>query len=152
MVFSMESNEVREALAAADAVERRAAGASPAGGVSGVSIALTGAIAGLVVFFALQGWPIPTFITCFVLMGVGVWIGTARHRNVRLAVKQDVDTTEGEWSWKSFLGFVAAYSVMFLALQLLPQGNTGVSAAAGAVAAVVWASGMWWGQKRGWIR
>lgn len=148
----MESNEVRDALAAADAVERRAAESVPAGGVSGISIALTGAIAGLVVFFALQRWLIATFITCFALMGLALWVGTARHRNVRPAVKQDVDTTEGEWSWKSLLGFLAAYSGMFLALQVLPQGNTGISAVAGVVAAVVWAAALWWGQRRGWIR
>lgn len=148
----MENNEAREALAAVDDVERRAAESVPAGGVSVVSIALTGAIAGLAIFFALQRWPIPTFITCFVLMGVGIWIGTARHRQVRPAMKQEVDTTEGAWSWKSFLGFLVAYSGMFLALQVLPQGNTGVSAVAGVVAAVVCAAALWWGQRRGWIR
>lgn len=152
MVSSMESNEAREALAAADAVERRAAESVPAGGVSGFSIALTGAIAGLVVFFVLQGWLIATFITCFALMGLALWVGAARHRNVRPAVKQDVDTTEGEWSWKSFLGFAAAYSVMFIAVELLPKGNTGISAAAGAVAAVAWSAAMWWGKRHGWMR
>lgn len=153
---SMKNNEAREALAAVDDVERRAAESAPAGRAPVVSIALTGPIAGLAVFFTLQGWPIPTFITCFVLMGVGVRIGTARHRNVRPAMKQEVDTTEGAWSWKRSLGFLLVYSLVysatFIALQVLPKGNTGVSAAAGAVAAVVWASGLWWGQKRGWIR
>lgn len=149
---SMENNEAREALAAVEDVERRAAESVPAGRVPVVSIALTGPIAGLAAFFTLQGWPIPTFITCFVLMGVAVWLGTARHRNVRPAMKQEVDTTEGAWSWKRFLGFLLVYSATFIALQVLPKGNTGVSAVAGAVAAVVWASGLWWGQKRGWIR
>lgn len=148
----MENNEARETLAAVEDVERRAAESVPTGGAPVVSIALTGAIAGLAIFFTLQGWPIPTFITCFVLMGVGIWIGTARHREVRPAMKQEVDTTEGAWSWKSLLGFLVAYSGMFLALQVLPQGNTAVSAVAGVVAAVVCATALWWGQRRGWIR
>lgn len=131
----MDPNEVNESLAAVRDIEARAAQVP----VPWAMVTAAGLTFGLGVGIMLAGnvWGLLALIASMVIMLV---MEMGSTRTVRTAMKQDVQAEENNWSWKRFLGFVALYTVFYIAMQVYadryPDGNTAVGIVVGIIAAV----------------
>ncbi|WP_143341220.1 hypothetical protein [Corynebacterium urinipleomorphum] len=136
----MNPNEVNESLAAVRDIEARAAQAPIPWGM----ITVAGIVFGLGIGIMLAGhvWGLLVLVAAMVVMLV---LDTGSQRTVRTAVKQDVQAEENNWSWKRFLGFIALYTVAYIAMQVFadryPEGNTAVGIVVGTIVAAVTIAG-----------
>lgn len=138
----MEYREAQEALRIIEQIEARAS-SSP---TPWLGITATGIVTGVAFSAALMEKAGLTAIAVLATIILVVVMETTRKRAVRVAMKQEVRTEEETWSWKRFLLFMAAYTVIFGAIQLLPRENLPVAATTGAVTAAVLiaAAGLTW--------
>lgn len=141
----LEPSEARESLAAVRDVEARAASVPIPWGM----ITVAGLVFGLGIGITLAGhiWGLLVLLAA---MGIMIALDMGGKRTVRTAMKQDIQAEENNWSWKRFLGFVALYTVAYIAMQVLadryPDGNTVVGIVVGVVVAVttIAAYGLTW--------
>lgn len=144
---ALDPREAAETLAAVREIEARAHKLPVPWGL----VTATGLLFGVGIGFMLAGyvWGLLAFLASMVLIIV---LEFSARRDVRTAMKQDVQTEDEPWSWKRFLGFMAVYTVAYIGFQLYadryPDGNVAVGIVGGVVAtvAMIVGYGLTWGR------